>query len=238
MSVVNKIMPSKKYRLDIDGPKRLDVSWSKGFGVYYGSDFIIKLDEETIATFPTAKELRTGQVFHLPDDSSFEIKVKVDSDYPQVIRQGVQICAVSEAIDVLEENSKSHFSFGGVILFVFVLAVGYHLIKGGIGLEGLVTKLVMAFITGLAYLAVGYLIKRRSAFAAGLGIAISIAVFILISVESVTKALQESDDLFVLCCGDAWVWFATVSWVINLMVLEIRAIRALRALSKLLPKKS
>lgn len=118
-------MPSRKYRFEIDGPERLEISWSQiSTGVRNGCKYEIKVDEETVATIPTAKELETEHGFQLPDGSSLTVKMGVKSDGFHVTRDGVAISTLSEAVQVFEKCSRDHFLWGGLLIGTFAFVVG------------------------------------------------------------------------------------------------------------------
>lgn len=154
-------MPTVRYALDKNYPKRLQISWEE-IGLFakwqksspnyiLGAtprNIIIKLDDKIVGTIATEKEFRMGREFQLSDGSILKLQLKSRSSYLfypaeiQVFKNG----------EPLPDSATDPFpKIKGASLIIFILA-GIYLLSGS--LESL--------IIGLAFLVLGFLTMRKS----------------------------------------------------------------------------
>jgi hypothetical protein len=81
-------MPTKKFALEDEGPKRLELSWT---GMFKNVD--VRLDGASIGVVPDRAAMKEGRVFTLPDGSSLSLKLQQSAYNPglEVLRNGLPL---------------------------------------------------------------------------------------------------------------------------------------------------
>ncbi|MFN2110692.1 MAG: hypothetical protein ACK2UI_13590 [Anaerolineae bacterium] len=199
-------MAKLTYALEPGGSKRLEISWK---GMY--KDFMVKLDDEVIGELSGQKELKAGRQFALPDGSSLSVQLvqKLYSAELQILRNGQPLPGSSSDPENRLKNAYGMVFFvAGLNLFLGLIAWLFQvefLQDIGIGFYSI--------IFGLVFLVLGFFVKRRSA----LALILAIAIFAL-------------DALLGLLAGGASYATGLVVRVILIipMVQGVGAIRALK----------
>lgn len=154
-------MPYKKYPLEPDGPRRLDISWAS-----LSPKRTITLDGYPVGEIPNAKARRKGQTFTLPDGSTLQVKQasKFGISELQVSRNGVPLPG-SDA----DPQHRLDITFRaivwiaglniavGIVLFMGYASKGYY---SNIGYNQY--DAFAAILTGLIYGGLSYFVHRRS----------------------------------------------------------------------------
>ena len=168
-------MPSQTYLLDPDNPQRLEIAWGLG---WRGAS--VSLDGQNVGTVPGRRELLAGQTFRLPDGSMLKLRLiqRLTGSELHILRDGQPIpgsashpqTAVNSAYWVLFLAAAMDIGFSVMGLALHVDLLG----EMGVGAFSL------AF--GVAYVILGFLVKRGSpaALYAGIGLFVLDAVLGLV----------------------------------------------------------
>ena len=151
-------MPSAKYALEKDGPKRIEVSWK---GMW--KEFTVRFDGRKVGTIADSKELKAGRVFLLPDGSGLKVQLVQRFIQPelQLLRNGRPLPGSAS-----DPEARLKLAYG-MVLFVgglnvvlgLVAELGQVAFLQGIGLG------IGSIIFGLLFIGLALLVKRRSAVA-------------------------------------------------------------------------
>ncbi len=151
-------MPTLRYALDTNGPKRLLLSWE---GQY--RDFTIKLDDQVVGQGLGAKELAAGHTLALPDGSTLHLQT---AGVPLVNELRVQ--RNGRPLPGSATDPASRVKAAWQVIF---LIAGLNLVLGLIAAVFSVNFLLQlglgwgSVILGLLYLGLGLLVQRYSLFA-------------------------------------------------------------------------
>lgn len=201
-------MAKQSYALEAGGPKRLHVTWN---GIY--RDIAVKLDDRTLGTIPDQKALVKGQEFRLPDGS--KLHVQLVSTFMtaelRVLRNGQPL--PGSASDPAARLRNAYLliyvvgAFNAVLGLVALVFNVQFLRDVGIGLA--------SFLFGLIFLALGFLVQKKSLFA----LIVAIVLFVIDGLSTL---------MFAAAGGSAPVTGLFVR--IILLVPMIQGVSAIRAL--------
>jgi hypothetical protein len=162
----------QRYPLDPAGPKRLEVTWEGSY-----RNYTIQLDGSVVGTIPGQKELKTGRDFRLPDGSTLHVQLVRSflSQGVRLVRDGVPLSGTAaDPAQQLRTACNILFFIGGLNLLLGLAAeLGQvdFLLAAGIGWESLAE--------GVAFLVLGYFVRRRSMVALALAAALLAADTVL-----------------------------------------------------------
>lgn len=148
-------MPKQTYALEPGGPKRLEISWKA-----FWKDTIIQLDGGPVGAIPDKKSLEAGQAFRLPDGSTLKVQLiqKFSTVELRVLRNDQPLPgSASDPQTMLKVAYGIVFFVAGLNILLGLVAVFFNvqlLVQIGIGLGSL--------LFGLAFLLLGFFIRRRS----------------------------------------------------------------------------
>ncbi len=175
--VISRWPSFKTYALYRGGPKRLEVSWTYGFGKAE-----VKLDQISIGTL-TRQEAKQGRSFRLPDGSILDVKAGRDpssqAPAPVLALNGNPVPdSIKDPVNDLKFASASYIATGA---FIFV---------AGILLAGDTPPLFTVYnlVIGLAAVITGIFIRRVSRTALWVGLAITIISILVTIVPFFTGA--------------------------------------------------
>jgi hypothetical protein len=159
-------MPGMMLPMEKGGPKRLKLTWSfRGW-----KNFTVRLDGIPMAYASGKKELEAGRDFILPDRSVLSVKLhKTPFGHElKVLRNGEPLPGHgSDPLRRLKLSWYMLFFIGGlnILLGAAAMAMGPGMLQGlGLGLG--------SSILGAVFLLLGFLVRRRSALALGLAMAL------------------------------------------------------------------
>jgi hypothetical protein len=161
------IMPKQSFALEAGAEKRLEVGWKGMF-----KDTEVKFDGELIGTIPDQKALTKGESFELPDGTNISVQLirKVFSTELQVLHDNQPLPgSASDPQTKLKSAYAIVFFIAGLNLVLGLVSVLFDveiLQQLGIGLGSI--------FFGLAFLVLGFFVKRKS----GLALILAIVLFI------------------------------------------------------------
>ena len=175
-------MPSRKFALEPDGPKRLEIAWT---GVW--KDIQVLLDGSTIGTFANQQALKAGQEFPLPDGTRLWVQLAQMPMGPQlrVNRNGAPLPGsdADPAQQVKVAAGVLTFIGAGTLIVGALAAAGVQLLaKMGYGAPGMVE--------GVIFLVLAYFVNRRSLVA----LALAVMLFALDTVVSIVVLTQATNS--------------------------------------------
>jgi hypothetical protein len=153
-------MPRKRYTLESDGPRRLEVAWQNRW-----KNMTIHLDGELLGTIPTRQDLLLGREYTLSDGSILQVKLvkrSIDNEL-HILRDGRPVPG-----SYTDPVARYRLAYGillgltAVYLGVGVVSVLTHsAFLQGIGVGS------SAVLLGSVFATLAYFVKRRSAVAMG-----------------------------------------------------------------------
>jgi hypothetical protein len=151
-------MPTLRYALEENGPRQLELSWE---GQY--QQFTVKLDDQVVGQVPDRKALLAGHRLPLPDGSTLELRTvgTALANELRVLRNGRPVPG-SASDPALRLRTAYQ-----LIFFIAAVNLLGGLVAGLLRVEFL-TQLGLGWgslIFGAVYLALGLLVRQRSAFA-------------------------------------------------------------------------
>lgn len=155
-------MPTLRYALEPNGPKRLELAWE---GAY--DQFTIKLDEQEIGRVPDRKALAAGHQFPLPDGSTLMVRAAGTAlaNELRVLRNGQPLPGSATDPEIRLRNVyQVLYLIGGINVALGLLA--------GLGVAA-VTGLGFtagSAILGVVYLGLGGRVSGRSRLALALAV--------------------------------------------------------------------
>ena len=158
-------MPTKRYALEPNQPKRVEVAWGAAFR--NGS---VRVDGVELARFSGQKELKQGRDVQLPDGSILRVHLAGTplTKEVQVLRNGVPLPgSPSDPSERLRSSSNVLFFLGGLNIILGLLAVfaqAGFLLSIGFG--------PASAAEGVALLVLGFFVRRRSSVAVALAVAL------------------------------------------------------------------
>jgi len=159
-------MPKQSFALEAGAEKRLEVGWKGMF-----KDTEVKFDGELIGTIPDQKALTKGESFELPDGTNISVQLirKVFSTELQVLHDNQPLPgSASDPQTKLKSAYAIVFFIAGLNLVLGLVSVLFDveiLQQLGIGLGSI--------FFGLAFLVLGFFVKRKS----GLALILAIVLF-------------------------------------------------------------
>lgn len=144
-------MPKQKYALERGGDKSLEISWK---GRWKNTE--VRLKGNLIGVIPNQKELRTGQIFQLPDGTS--LKVQFFTSGLRVLRNNKPLPGSSS-----DPATRLAQSFGSIYFIA-----GLNIVLGFIALFFQVEFLqtlgfgILSVAIGFIFLVLGFFTQRRS----------------------------------------------------------------------------
>lgn len=158
-------MPRRRYALTRGEPKRVEVS-----SRFFRSDLTIRFDGNIIGTIPTRQELKAGREFSLGDGSVLQVQLVQNflNTHLRVLRNGQPLPgSPSDPFQILKTTYGVIFFIGGLnIVEGIVLALVQNLPST---LQG---SSIGALISGLVFVLLGFFVRRRSAIALGIAVAL------------------------------------------------------------------
>lgn len=173
-------MPKQSFALEAGGEKRLEVSWK---GLY--KDVTVSLDGNLVGVIPNQKALSAGQEFLLTDGSTIKVQLvsKLTSTELQILRNGQPLPGSSS-------DPQTRFKTAyGIVYFVAGLNLVLGLVSFLFDVEFL-QQVGIGFgsiIFGLAFLALGFFVQRKSS----LALILAIVVFALDGILGVVFAASQ-----------------------------------------------
>ena len=191
-------MPSHRYALERNGPKRLEVSWSAIW-----RNFTAKLDEQVVGTW-TKDELSAGKEVPLPDGSTFKAHLKRSglSQQLELTRNGQPLPGSGSDPATLVKTAA------GVIYFLAALQA----VLGVVALVGEVDFLldlgmgIPSIVIGVVLAVLGFFTMQRSRVALGLAMALYTAGAVLTLVSSVEAGRAPGGGIVI------YIIFITSMW--------------------------
>jgi hypothetical protein len=173
-------LPTKRFALEPNQPKRLEISWKGNW-----KRLAVSLDATPVGAIETKKELQGGKEFTLADGSTLEVRLRQTFFSPelQLLRNGSPI--PGSGSDPQARLAMAYgviFFVAGLSAIVGVIAELFHidlLLRLGFG----IWSLVGAAIYGI----LGYFVRKRSLSA----LIIAIALFALDGVLSIVLAAEQ-----------------------------------------------
>jgi hypothetical protein len=147
-------MPTLRYALEPNGPKRLELAWE---GQY--RNFVVKLDDQVIGQVAGQKALSAGHTLPLPDGSSLTLKTTGSAlaNELRVLRNGQPVPgSASDPTVRLRNTYQIIFFIAGVNLVLGLL--------GGLLRPDILRQLGVGwgtFMLGAVYLLLGLLVRQR-----------------------------------------------------------------------------
>jgi hypothetical protein len=169
-------MPTQKYAIEPNGPKRLEISWT---GMW--NDFTVKLDGADVAKV-SKDDVKAGKEMSLPDGSTFKVHLRRAgmSTELALLRNGAPLPGSSADPTQLIKTA------GGIVYFLAALQT----VLGVVALVGNVEFLlnlglgVESIIEGAIMGALGFFTMKRSRVALGL----AMVLFIIGGVMTIASA--------------------------------------------------
>lgn len=174
-------MPGMSLPMEKGGPKKLKLTW----GFWGWKNFTVRLDGVPMAYASGRKELEAGRDFILPDRSVLSVKL-----HKTPFGHDLRVARNGEPLPGSDSDPRQRLKLAWCLLFLVggvnlllgaaAMAVGPGLLQDlGLGLESL--------ILGAVFLLLGFLVRRRSAMALGLAMALLVidaALTMYIAAES------------------------------------------------------
>jgi hypothetical protein len=180
------IMPKQTFALEAGGEKRLEVSWGGMF-----KNTTVSLDGNSIGVIPDQKALFAGQEFRLTDGSTIKVQLVRGflSTELRVLRNGQPLPGSASDPQTRLKNAYNMVYFvAGLNLVLGIISSLFNiqlLQQFGIGFGSI--------IFGLVFLALGFLVQRKSIVALIVAIIIfavdGIAGFFLASVQGYSPSV-------------------------------------------------
>jgi hypothetical protein len=170
-------MPSKSYALDKGGPKRVNISWTQGWGETY-----IYLDGEMICHIESIDVLCNGLEIPLTGGSILTVRLvkKIPVSVLQVFFDGKALPGSSSDPELRLKLAYGTIFFLGLInLFFGTISININ--STVLNVSGISS---FSILYGLVFLVSGYLVRERSLIA--LYIAIGVLIF-----DTITGAAVE-----------------------------------------------
>jgi len=166
-------MPRKRYALEREGPRRLEVTWQNPW-----KNMSVRLDGQELGIIPTRQDMLAGRQFILPDGSTLEVKLvkrSIDTEL-HLVRDGRPV--PGSYTDPLARFKLAY----GIVLGITALYLGGGAVSAithsaflqriGVGTN--------AMILGAIWAILAYFVKRRSGVALG-GAAVALLTDMLLS---------------------------------------------------------
>lgn len=159
-------MPSIKYSLEKNGPKRIEIAYTG-----YYKNLVITFDGKIIKNIAEEKELKAGVGLKLPDKSSFSIKLDKKDMELVVLRNGMPLPGSATDPETIFKTSCGFIFFLGGLniiigLAVFIFEIEF-LSQAGMGGYSILAGVVMCVL--------GYFVTKKSRIA----LAAAVGLFIL-----------------------------------------------------------
>jgi hypothetical protein len=161
-------VPTARFALERDGPKRLEIRWGLGWGLRT----VVTLDGKEIGSIPGRKELKEGRLFPLEDGSTLSVQSgpNLITQEFRVLRDGRPLPgSASDPAQRLRVASGVLLVIGGLSIAVGLVAELFRvqqLMQRGIGLGSM--------IEGVVYVLLAVLARRRSVVALGIAVALMV----------------------------------------------------------------
>lgn len=193
-------MPSIKYALEKQGPKRVVLTWDLGW-----KNVVARLDGQEVGRVSTRAELTAGQEFPLPDGSRLRLQLKEGMWGPQlaVLRNGAPLPGSTSDP---ETNLKSA---AGCAYFIG----GCGVVLGGLAAMGVDFLARIGFTGfdvgyGLLFLILAHFTSRRSTVA--LGFAVGIHALVSIGALAAGGPVSGAIVMRVLLLVGMWQGFGAI----------------------------
>jgi len=158
-------MPAQTFTLDPDNPKRLDIVYKT-----FWRGTTVWLDGQEIGTVPDKQDLLRGQEFRLPDGSTLKVRLvqSLMGSELHILRNGQPIPGSASHPETLLKTAYWVFFLIAAINILFgVVARVLHVnMLGEMGIGD------FSLATGVIFVILGYLVRRHSAPALYVGIAL------------------------------------------------------------------
>jgi hypothetical protein len=157
-------MPTQKYAIERNGPKRVEINWS---GMW--KDFNVKFDGAAVGSV-TKDELNAGKELKLPDGSTLKVHLRKSGMNTELalLRDGVPLPgSAADPVTLVKTAAGIVYFLGGVQVLIGVIAVAGHvemLLAAGLGAESIFIGVVMGIL--------GFFTMQRSRIALGLAMAV------------------------------------------------------------------
>jgi hypothetical protein len=166
-------MPKGRYPLRKGEEKRLEVSWKIGW-----KNVVLRLDGLDLGTIATREELKRGQRFTLPDGSVLEV---------QLSDRGLELLHDSKPVP---GSSSDPIRAVNLAAFVVFWMGGGNLVIGILGIAGVTALLLSGWLNvfiGLAFLGLGFQVRRQSAIAlmSAIGLTVCVLAWTLVSLVQI-----------------------------------------------------
>lgn len=199
-------MPKRKYALERGGDKSLEIIWEGSW-----KNTKVRLNGNLIGAIPTKKELRTGQIFQLPDGTA--LRVQLVNNELRVLRNDKPLPGSSS-----DPAARLAQSFG-IIYFIAGLNIALGFIALIFQVEFLQTLGfgIISVAIGFVFLVLGFFTQRRSLIA--LIIALIIygldTVLVLFSLFNIVLALSSGFKTGFLLIADILQRIAPwIGWIV------------------------
>ena len=144
-------MPKRKYALERGGDKSLEISWK---GQWKNTE--VRLNGDLIGAIPNQKELRTGQLFQLPDGTALRV---------QLVNNGLRVLRNDKPLPGSSSDPVARLAQSfGIIYFI----AGLNIVLGSIASIFQVEFLqtlgfgIISVAIGFIFLVLGFFTQRRS----------------------------------------------------------------------------
>lgn len=148
-------MPGIKYSLEKGGPKRLEISWTGKWQA-----ITVRMDGQDIGTFRDVDHLQAGEEFTLADGTCLRIQLVGSPTFPlfRILRDGQPVASAGPGAEQrLKMVTQFLYMIGGINLLLGLMGAVPSLHSPGLPSGGWFSA-----AAGILFLALGYLVMRKS----------------------------------------------------------------------------
>ncbi|MEL7643157.1 MAG: hypothetical protein AAGU25_03510 [bacterium] len=147
-------MPKQDYAFELNGPRRLEISW----GMFW-KNIIIRLDGQELDTFANQNEFRQGKEYKLDDGSVLSVRL-VNS----LMGQDVQVARNGKPLPGTMQDPQTRLRSSYVLLYFIG---GWKILFGILGLAvngvdfSVLSRNFIDMFVGLVFILMAYLVHKR-----------------------------------------------------------------------------